>query len=141
MPTPHAPAQRFPVPDPGTHYFTVERANAALPYVQRVVRDITRAYRQIVKLRRALEARRQTALEDRYEQAMDRLGDLVDELHLVGVELRDFEKGLLDFPAWYDGREVMLCWRLGEDRIGYYHEVEAGSAGRQPVEQLMMHEA
>ena len=120
-------------------YFTVEGANQALPYVRRIIEDVTGTYQQIVDLRRRLERvepGQDASLERSYEQAMDRLSSLVDELHEVGVELKDFERGLVDFPAWHDGREVLLCWKQGEDAVAYWHETDAGYAGRQKVELL-----
>jgi hypothetical protein len=56
------------------------------------------------------------------------------ELQAAGIVLRDVDRGLVDFPALRDGREVYLCWELGEDRVGHWHELEAGFAGRQPLE-------
>jgi hypothetical protein len=64
---------------------------------------------------------------------MDHLSELVDELRVVGVELKDFEKGLVDFPAVHEGREVFLCWHWGEDKVQTWHEIDAGYAGRQDV--------
>lgn len=125
---------------PDRKRFSVEEANRALPYVQRVVEDVVAVYSHIVELRRQLEdlgaGEEALDLERQYEDAMDRLGDLVDELHLVGVELKDFEKGLVDFPASVAGREVLLCWRRGESAVAYFHETDAGYADRQPVEAL-----
>jgi hypothetical protein len=57
-------------------------------------------------------------------------------LHLVGVELKDFERGLVDFPALHQDREVLLCWHRGEDEIAFWHELDAGFGGRQSVELL-----
>ena len=121
-------------------HFSLDEANRALPYVQRVVDDVVEVYGQIVDLRRRLEdlgaGEEALELERQYELAMDRLGDLVDELHLVGVELKDFEKGLVDFPALHAGREVLLCWQRGESGVGYFHEIDAGYAERQSVTAL-----
>ena len=50
-----------------------------------------------------------------------------------GILIRDPETGLIDFPAERDGRRVFLCWRLGEDRVGWYHDEETGFSGRQPL--------
>ena len=55
------------------------------------------------------------------------------ELQAVGIVLRDLDRGLVDFPALCDGREVYLCWELGEDRVAHWHELESGFAGRQPL--------
>lgn len=127
-------------PKPDKKYFSVPEANRALPYVTRVVEDVVQVYSQIVDLRHQIESPEEAgdtdALERQYEAHMDRLSELVDELHMVGVELKDFEKGLVDFPAVHEGREVLLCWHQGEDRVLHWHEVDAGFDGRQPVEQL-----
>ena len=129
-----------PAPRPGRKYFTVEEANRALPYISRIIDDVIKIYGQIVDLRRTLEAGNladSTAnCEREYEQAMDRLGALVDELHVVGVELKDFERGLVDFPAVHNEREVLLCWHRGEQEVAFWHELDAGFGGRQSVELL-----
>jgi hypothetical protein len=52
----------------------------------------------------------------------------------AGVVVRDIDNGLVDFPALLDGREIYLCWRLGEDAVGFWHELDSGFAGRQPLE-------
>ena len=55
------------------------------------------------------------------------------ELEQLGVELKDYYTGLIDFPCWMDGREVYLCWRLGEPDVAHWHEVTEGFAGRQTL--------
>lgn len=55
-------------------------------------------------------------------------------LEEVGIVLRDIDRGLADFPALRDGREIYLCWQRGEDRIGFWHELESGFPGRQPLD-------
>jgi hypothetical protein len=62
------------------------------------------------------------------------LRDSMIELRGLDVVLRDLDRGLLDFPSLRDGREVYLCWEEGEDAIRYWHEPEAGFAGRRPLE-------
>lgn len=135
-----APATAGQSPKPRKRYFTLDEANRALPYVTRIVSDITRAYRDVVALRQRLEQAQPDddadALRDEYEQGIDQANELIDELHDVGVELKDFQSGLVDFPALHEGREVCLCWMLGEDEVGAWHETDAGFAGRQPVSLL-----
>ena len=127
-------------PQSGKKYFSVEEANRALPYVSRIVSDVTVVYGRIVEIRRQLESQHPVPgaaeLERAYDDAMDRLSNLIDELHEVGVELKDFEKGLVDFPAIHDDREVLLCWKRGEEAITHWHEIDAGFAGRHPVSLL-----
>ena len=59
--------------------------------------------------------------------------DYEGELRGLGVELKDYDIGLVDFPCWMTNREVCLCWKLGEADVGYWHEMDAGFAGRQKL--------
>ena len=150
MPRDRASATKVgPAPQPGKKYFTLEEANRALPYVSRIVGDIISTYSQVVMLRRQFESSgdaaahpetavtaRVKSLDQDYDAQMERLSALVEELQAAGVELKDFEKGLTDFPAVYEGREVLLCWRHGEARVAHWHEVNAGFGERQPVKLL-----
>jgi len=126
--------------DESKKYFTLDEASRALPYVQRVVHDICQSYRQAVSLQQKMEFplpdQDTQRLRDEYETIMARLNELVDELTLVGAELKDYDKGLVDFPAVHEGREVLLCWKMGEEAIDHWHEVDAGYSGRQPVTML-----
>ena len=118
-------------------FFTIEEARRALPYVARVVKDIMACYSYVLELRERLEIPRPddttSELKRDYEHGMEKLNTLLEEIQQVGVELKDFERGLVDFPAWHDGREVCLCWHVGEQTIGAWHEVDAGFAGRQDI--------
>jgi len=71
-----------------------------------------------------------------YAEAVNHLEDYVDELTDVGCELKDYQIGLIDFVGRHQRRDVYLCWKLGEERIGYWHEMNAGYAGRQPISTL-----
>ena len=59
--------------------------------------------------------------------------DLLADLQERGIQVRDVDRGLIDFPAIREGREVYLCWELGEEEIGYWHELDAGYRGREPL--------
>ena len=117
--------------------FTLEQANRALPYVSRVVTDIVKAHEAATRLQTKLEGLRSGRTNEVAERELvgwlDRLQTLVDELHGVGCELKDYQTGLVDFVGRHQGRDVYLCWRLGEARIAYWHELQSGFAGRQPV--------
>jgi hypothetical protein len=117
--------------------FTVEEANALLPSLADSLARIKEA-RQVVL--RGAEVIRVTAPTDGggdagkdYWEALRTLRTEIEELTARGIVLRDPESGLIDFPAERDGREVFLCWRLGEDRVGFWHGPETGFAGRQPL--------
>jgi hypothetical protein len=117
-------------------YFTVAEANKTLPLVKAIVTDISALANSMRERHEALEDKVGPAreeIEDSLEQDQDRMQELVDELSGLGVELKDFFTGLLDFPCWANGREVYLCWKLGEPVIGHWHEVWAGFAGRKKL--------
>src|SRR5947208_7374801 len=65
-----------------------------------------------------------------FRSDQDRMREYLKELADLGIELKDFDTGLIDFPCWLDDREVCLCWRLGEPTIEHWHEIDAGFAGR-----------
>ena len=122
--------------------FTVERANRAIPLVKRVVADIVKQHKRVCHLEEKCHMRRpevseqeQEKLGRQYGLELEKLRDLADELSLIGCELKDWRRGLIDFAAMYQGREVDLCWRLGEERVEYWHEIGAGFPGRQPIDQ------
>ena len=127
-------------PRPGRRYFTLDEANRAVPYVTRIMNDVRQTYRHAVALQQQLERPLPGDDTDRvqndYERAVDELNRYVDELHTVGVELKDYDMGLIDFPAMHQGREVCLCWRSGEEQIVAWHEMDAGFSGRQDVKLL-----
>lgn len=121
--------------------FTLEEANRTLPLVSRIVADITRGHQKVTDLQEQLQhlstgAKHRPQVEKDLELSMERLGGLVEELANVGAQIKDVQIGLVDFVGKHQGRDVFLCWKLGEDQIGYWHETDAGVAGRQPVAKL-----
>jgi hypothetical protein len=75
-------------------------------------------------------ARRRAEREKAVQEAKDTLGEIEE----IGVQVKDLEQGLLDFPSVMDGKTVLLCWKLGEKEIGYWHSPEDGFAGRKPLD-------
>jgi hypothetical protein len=69
------------------------------------------------------------------ERAVQRAKDAVAEIHATGVQVKDIDIGLLDFPCKVDGEIVLLCWKLGEDKIAHWHSTEEGFAGRKPIDE------
>lgn len=129
-------AAAFGAPETAAPLFTVEHANRSLVYVRRIVRDVQRAYRAALAVQQEVGGEPDPGAEvvDRYEALMSRLAGLHEELQAVGVELRDYEMGLVDFPAIHEDRAVRLCWRLGESEVSFRDEQESGMAGRQPID-------
>ena len=67
------------------------------------------------------------------EEVTESLNLLITEVGALGIQIKDLDSGLLDFPAEIDGGPALLCWRVGEDRIGFWHSPEDGFAGRRPL--------
>lgn len=119
--------------------FTVEEANAALPIVRPKLERLRTLYGRISTFRD--QAKAAAAVSDSgggmeggsvYVQALYDIGRIATELGEMGVQLKDYTRGLIDFPSMRDGRVVLLCWQLGErEEIEWWHDTEAGFAGRQ----------
>lgn len=129
-------------PRPARRRFTLDEANRTLPLVRRIVRDIVAVYDEAQQVHRQLESRPdahvRARLESELERKLSRLQSLVDELQQVGAELKDFRLGLVDFVSRHTGRDIYLCWKLGEESIQAWHELDAGFAGRQPISALKL---
>jgi hypothetical protein len=127
--------------------FTVEQANAMLPLVRAITSDLASLAKDVMERRHRLAlllSGRQLKPNDPYSEELAqmeadlerdtlRLQEYVEELRELGVEPKGAVEGLVDFPAQIDGRLVYLCWKLGEPEVFYWHEVDAGFAGRQPL--------
>ena len=70
------------------------------------------------------------------EKALQSAKDTLSEINAIGVQVKDLDIGLLDFPCWVNGEIVLLCWRLGEPTITHWHSTEEGYAGRKPIEDM-----
>ena len=120
-------------------HYTLDEANAALGWVQEAIAALREA-----RVGLSDEEAREALAEAGPQNGGGDPGRVVSEAFLqlraalaqfqeAEVVLRDLERGLVDFPALRDGREVYLCWVEGEDEIGYWHDLEAGFAGREPL--------
>ncbi len=120
--------------------FTVEQANRMLPLVRRIVEDLVvshGAWQQAVgQFEMASNAIASDA--EHFQRETERLAREIDgylrELGELGVEFKGFEQGLIDFPSELEGRPIYLCWQLGESAVAYWHDVDAGFAGRRQLE-------
>ena len=124
--------------------FTVDHANRTLPLVRRIVEDIVREHRRwqeaIIELdllvsgvRADLPDPRAAALEREIQSIAKDIDQFQGELESLGIQLKDRRIGLIDFPSEMDGRRVLLCWRLGEPSVQFWHDEQSGYAGRQPL--------
>jgi hypothetical protein len=132
-------------------YYSVEEANKTLPLVRAIMEDIVRQNRIVEELQDRIasvkrDRRRPPRGQDSYSEELsqtqaelelreDELRAFILELQKLGVEFKGFD-GLCDFYTMVDGREAYLCWRLDEPEILYWHELESGFQGRQPVSSL-----
>ncbi len=128
-------------------HFTPEEANAALvevrPLVERLV-ERRRAHLAALARQEELEGKIRgngggippaelASAAAEVDADARRLARLVDEIGEHGAQVKDIDEGLIDFPALHEGETVLLCWKLGEADIGYWHRVEDGYAGRRPL--------
>ncbi len=122
--------------------FSVEEANAMLPSVRGILSRIQRTYKHVVSYKTAAKYAAEGAEQGgggmsdgpHYISLLVELFSQTSELETLGVQLKDQARGLIDFPSLRDGRVILLCWQLGEgDQIEWWHDVEDGFAGRQPL--------
>ena len=127
--------------------FTPEEANAALEEVRPIAEALVAHRREM-----AVAATRQARLVQRiagnggdfdpgearadaelFEREAEAAARCVERLEAIGVLVKDLDSGLVDFPALHDGEEVLLCWRVGEDEVAFWHGADEGFAGRKPL--------
>lgn len=127
--------------------FTIEEANATLPLIKVIARDLVKLSGTMLERRERLEILKDgrdfaqgnpydeelSAIEADLENDARRLRDYAQELTDLGVELKGLPDGLIDFPCEMDGRIVYLCWKFGEPEVAHWHELDGGFRGRQPL--------
>ena len=129
--------------------FTLGEAQTLLPVLESLLRKAQTAGVRVAELEMEMQqlshriflsggmhvdvvvaARRRAEREKSMQEAKDTLGEIEE----IGVQVKDLEQGLLDFPCVLDGKTVLLCWKLGEKEIGYWHSPEDGFEGRRPLD-------
>lgn len=120
-------------------HFTLEEANALLPKLEPLLADLRRARDQLTDAE-AHEALSGAAPGNGGGTSGRQVGEaflevrrMLASLEELGLVLRDIDRGLVDFPAILEGREVYLCWEEGEEGISFWHHLDAGFGGRQPL--------
>jgi hypothetical protein len=131
---------------PDFKLFTLEEAERTLPLVRRVVQDLTAEYpvwRAAVSRFELLtggaradwgETGELLAAREQVSLHADRINRYLQELEGVGCVFKGFDAGLVDFYSLREDRPIFLCWKLGEERITHWHEIDAGFSGRQPID-------
>jgi len=136
---------------PPRKFFTLDEANAMMPVVRAIDADLAVLARALSDRRDRLAgllAGRQfdeldpydaelLQIEEELRRDANRMKGYVEELRELGLEPKDASEGLVDFPSLHEGRPVQLCWKLDEPKVAFWHEVDAGFEGRQPVEQTV----
>ena len=126
--------------------FTLQEATAQLPRLREILMEMRKTKPRVDELRREIMGMTRKAtgnghlvsqdVRDRQKEAqkiIGRLNELGKELNEIGCELKGIDEGLIDFPSEREGRTVYLCWKLGEDEITHWHELDTGFSSRQPL--------
>lgn len=119
--------------------FTLDEANELIPEMRRKLQRLQQLYSAIGAMRESARAAASSSEfgggmkgGSGYVRSLYEVGKITTEIHDAGVQLKDYERGLIDFPTMRGGRMVLLCWQLDEgDQIEWWHDTEAGFAGRQ----------
>jgi len=130
-------------------YFTLEQAQGLLPEVRRLLESAVESRAALARAEEEIEActsrvqmmggvrldpEKMIELSQKRESSARALREAIGSVHELGVQIKDLDIGLVDFPTLYRGREVLLCWRLGEPGIGHWHGLEEGYRGRKPID-------
>lgn len=121
-------------------HFTPEQANAAIERIGPMLEKLRDAKRRLLDtdareaLTEAAAANGGGAPGRQVGEAFLEVREILVALTEAGIVVRDVDRGLIDFPALRDDREVYLCWELGEDRVTWWHDLESGYGGRQPLD-------
>lgn len=127
--------------NPATHLFTPEEANALLGELRPLIDRMRRSYSTLHAARARLSDLAEKAVlggGSRMPADLMRAGEHLETCVLAiqrhGVVIKDLSSGLIDFPSEREGKPVFLCWKAGEPAVGFWHDVEGGFTGRQPLE-------
>ena len=132
-------------------YFTLTEANRTLPLVRRIVADMTALYpkwRELVyryefaaaqSRPESGESAEQRELHVAIEAVARDINNFLEELEQIGCLFKGFEQGLVDFYGQFEGRDIFWCWKVGEEKIEHWHEIEEGYSGRHPVPETVTH--
>lgn len=120
--------------------FTVRQANQAIPRVSRLMKSLRDQFRWLDGNRQTVpyllaeyNVVNEAPVDSRYFRALLSVRGTIRQVEKLGAQIKDVNTGLVDFPGRIYGRDVLLCWMLGEAEIRFYHDPETGFAGRQPI--------
>lgn len=117
--------------------YSVEEANALLPYLAPTLVELRDVYEEAAHIRstmaRSAAGNGWSEKREKWSRKLARVAELVDRLQEWEVILRDVDSGLVDFISEREGRTILLCWKLGEEEVSYWHSPEDGFGGRRPL--------
>ena len=133
-----------------TKFFDIDAANRALEEVAPLLATLADQRAELIRLRDRtlaahasatgggpdLEPEEAQRIRLRMQGIVDQMAAAVAQIDALGITLRDIERGLIDFPALASGRQVWLCWELGEEKVEFWHELETGFGSRRPLAEL-----
>jgi hypothetical protein len=126
-------------------YYTVDQANKVLPHVRRLASAMMRLHNDIVALTDEIEGVLEKSRYDSGSRAASKIvvlfghyESVMKALQELGVQVKDPGTGLCDFPARYDGRDILLCWKVGEAQVEWWHDLTSGFRGRRHVRELRL---
>ena len=133
-----------------TKTFTLDEAHSLLPVLESLLKRAIEAKRaaemveaELGDLARRIhlsggmlvDSAKVAKLRADMDEHLQRVRESIAEIDAIGVQVKDIDTGLLDFPCLIDGETVLLCWKMGENRIEFWHTLEGGFAGRQPLDE------
>ena len=121
-------------------FFTVKEANELIPFLTERLCQLRSTCLELKESHddrtfptQDILAQGGMPVDTGYFEMICRVRTLATEINSAGCQLKDLDTGLIDFPTVWEGREVFLCWKLGETEVGHWHEIDAGFASRQPL--------
>lgn len=127
-------------------HFTPEKANALLPRLRQLLPHMQARKRQLDQVQRKLvdlairaagdgrlAEKELKSAEQQAERLSGEIDKMLEQIHALGCQVKDINEGIVDFPARHEGQRVYLCWQLGEEKVAFWHDIESGFAGRQPL--------
>lgn len=138
-----------------TAFFDIDAANQSLLEVEPLLANLADQRRELIRLRdrtlaahqaagvgpsesvEAMDAAEARLIKLRMQGVIDQMSAAVARIDALGINLRDIERGLIDFPAMASGRQIWLCWQLGEGPIAFWHDLDTGFASRRPLIELL----
>ena len=121
-------------------HFSLEEANALLPQLKEMLGQVQIEKKRLISMKPDVEAAKEghicdwgTPIGPTYVMVLEAFQESLLRIKDLGVLVQDFDTGLCDFPHQRDGKVVYLCWKLGEEKIAWWHDVNTGFSGRQPL--------